>query len=183
MRRPPRPDDALRETTLARREVFAGRVLRLCVDTVRLPGGGVAEREVVGHPGAVAILPLLDGGRSAMLVRQYRHAVGDVLLEVPAGKLDRGEAPEAAAARELAEETGLTTDRLRPVGSGFASPGFSDEEIRLFVAEECRRGAAHPDADENLEAVEVEREDARRLLAEGGLRDLKTIALLALWLR
>ena len=124
-----RPDFELLES----RTVFEGRVLGLEVDRVRLQNGRVSELEVVRHPGAVAIAPVTADG-DLLLVRQFRFATRDWLLEVPAGKLDPGEEPDAAAARELEEETGYRAGRLEPLGWVWTTPGFSNEVIHLYLA-------------------------------------------------
>jgi len=115
--------------------VFAGQVLRLVVDRVRLPAGSISTREVVCHPGAVAIVPFVTD-RKIVLVKQYRHAVGKLLWEIPAGKLERTEKPLNCAQRELFEETGYQARRWTKILSFYTSPGFTDEQITLFVARE-----------------------------------------------
>lgn len=117
---------------LARETAYEGSFLRLLKEEVRLPNGRVAAMEVVRHPGSAAVVPLLPGGEVALL-RQYRWAVGRWLLEVPAGKLDAGEEPEACARRELAEETGLAAGELIDLGRIWPSPGFTDEAIQLYL--------------------------------------------------
>jgi ADP-ribose pyrophosphatase len=113
--------------------IYDGRIVKLSLDTVRLPGGQVAELELIRHPGAAAVVPVDVEGR-VLLVRQYRYASGGFLLEVPAGKLDRGEDPEACAIRETEEETGHRPGRLIPMGWLWTTPGFTDEKIWLFAA-------------------------------------------------
>ena len=165
--------------TLERREIFAGNILRLYLDRVRLPDGREAEREVVEHRGAVGMVALEEGG-DVYLVRQYRHATGKDLLEIPAGKLDEGEGPLACARRELAEEIGLdggTWDRL---ASFYTTPGFSDEVLHLYLARELRPAEAAPDEDEFLEVVRLPLTEALAMVSAGGIEDAKTIAGLAL---
>jgi len=159
---------------------FEGRILRLHVDRVRLPDGRPGQREVVDHPGAVAVLPVTASGE-LVLVWQYRQAAGEPLLEIPAGKLDPGEAPEACARRELLEETGFRAGRLERLGTFLPSPGFSGEWLHLYVATELEAGAARPDADEVLVVVRATPAQARRLIAQGHVRDLKTFAALHAW--
>lgn len=175
-RRPDRGDNASpREEKISGERVYAGRVLSLEVDRVRLAGGGEAVREVVRHPGAAVVVPVLDDGRVVM-VRQFRYAAGETLLELPAGKRDGGEDPAACAARELAEETGLQAARLDYLTGFFTAPGFTDEFIHCFLA--CGLtpavGAVR-DADEELELLAVTIDEARRLIASGEIRDAKTI--------
>lgn len=163
--------------------MYTGRVLSLEVDRVGLAGGGEAVREVVRHPGAAVVVPVLDDGR-VLLVRQFRYAAGETLLELPAGKRDGGEDPAACAARELAEETGLAATSLQRVTGFFTAPGFTDEFIQCFVARGLTPAAgAVKDADEELELLPVTLEEARRLIACGEIRDAKTIVGLLLCAR
>jgi len=138
---------------LATRDVYRGRIVHLALERVRLPNDHVVELEVVHHRGAAAVVPLLDDGRVA-LVRQYRHAASGWLLEVPAGTLAAGEAPEACAAREIAEETGYRAQRLEPLGWVWTTPGFTDERIWLYLATGLEPGGQTLDDDEVL-AVEL----------------------------
>ncbi len=116
-----------------RRGIYKGRVVDLSVERVRLPNGNVCELELIRHPGAAAVVPVDDSG-DVLLVRQYRHATGGYVLEVPAGKLDPGEAPETCALREVEEETGHRARDLAPLGWIFTTPGFTDEKIWLYLA-------------------------------------------------
>lgn len=150
---------------LASESIFRGRVFEVVRERIRLKSGLEQELAIVRHPGAVGVLPLWDDG-TVTLVRQYRHAVGRELLEIPAGRLEPGEAPEAAALRELEEETGLRAGQLRPLGSFFPAPGFCSEELHLFVATglvtvEGPRRAADPD--EEITSVRVSLGDAAQL--------------------
>ncbi len=167
------------ERRLSGQRAFAGRLLVLEVDEVELPDGGTAVREVIRHPGAAVILPLADDGHVVM-VRQYRYAIADHLLELPAGKLDPGEAPAAAARRELAEEVGLAARELVPLGSFFTAPGFSDELIHAFLARDLVPVAACPDADEFLVPEWLSPTELQDLVRGGRIRDAKTLAALAL---
>jgi ADP-ribose pyrophosphatase len=158
--------------------VFDGRLLHVFEDTVRLPAGREARREVVEHIGAVAVVPTDDDGR-VVLVRQWRHAVGRALWELPAGTRETDEAPAATATRELLEETGYEASRWGDLGHGPVSPGYSSEEIWFFAAAGLTAGTSSPDADELLD---VGLFDATELadLARRGELDLKTLAGLAL---
>ncbi|MHB8717997.1 MAG: NUDIX domain-containing protein [Candidatus Dormibacteria bacterium] len=171
-------DDDLREEPVDRRTVFDGRLLHVYADTVRLPDGRTASREIVGHRGAVAIVAT-DGAGRVVLVRQWRHAVGRALWEVPAGTREAGETPEVTARRELTEETGMVASRWRELGHGPVSPGYSAEEIWFFAAEGLTEGAAATDEDENLEVGAFTSAQLLELHAGGDL-DLKTLA--AFWL-
>lgn len=141
---------------LSRRQIFKGRVVDLSVDQVRMPNGKSTELEVIRHPGAAAMVPLTDSGE-VLLVRQYRYATGGWLVEVPAGKLDEGEAPEICAARELEEEVGMKPAELLPLGWIWTTPGFTDERIWLYL---CR--GLSP-AQQNLEDDEVLTVESRSL--------------------
>lgn len=117
--------------------VYAGRLLAVRVETVEQDDGRLSRREIVSHPGSVGVLPLTTDGR-VVLVRQYRPAIGDCLLEIPAGLIDANEEPEIAARRELLEETGCEARRCDLIGTFWLSPGYSTEACHLFVAAECR---------------------------------------------
>lgn len=163
------------EERLASERVFTGRVLSLEVDRVRLPGGGEAVREVVRHPGAAVIVPILGDGR-VVLVRQFRYAAGETLLELPAGKREADEDPAACAARELAEETGLRAARLDYLIGYYTAPGFTDEFLHCFVASGLTPAAgAVRDADEHCELVPLPLDEALCRIAAGEIRDAKTI--------
>ena len=174
--------DELRERRIGGERIYDGKILTLDRDRVRLPDGSESVREVVRHPGAVVMLPVHQDG-SVALVRQHRYPTGEVLLELPAGKLDvPGEPPEECARRELAEETGLAAGRLEPLGSFFTSPGFCDEILYAYLATDlCAAGEeTTPDSDEHLAPETVRGADLRRLVADGTIRDAKTLATLLL---
>ena len=162
------------EKTLETRELFRGRILRLEVDRVELEDGSVSSREVVRHPGGAAILPL-DADGQVTLVRQFRYAFGQELLEIPAGKLEPGEDPKTAAIRELEEECGLVAGAVTDLGCIYPSVGYDDEIIHLYLARDRRSTEARPDAGE---FVSLERYPLSTLadMAESGvLRDAKTV--------
>jgi len=167
------------ETILATRRIYDGRVVSLRVDDVRTPGGLETRREIVEHHGAVALIPIDDAGR-VLLVRQYRHAAGRVMIEVPAGTLEPGEDPAACAARELLEETGCTAARFDRIGGIHVSPGFCTEYIHLFRATGLVRGEARPEADEDIEIEAVPWDEAVRRVRDGEIQDAKTVAALLL---
>lgn len=165
------------EETVSRAEIFTGALLSVRRETVRREDGRLAVREIVGHAPAVAVLPLDDVGR-ALLVRQYRKPLEQVLWEVPAGKMEPGEAPEECARRELAEEAGVAAERLTYVGRIATTPGFSDEVIHLFRAEGLKgAGDVAADPDEALEVVPVPWPEVMRMAAEGELWDAKSLCL------
>ncbi|MCX7622241.1 MAG: NUDIX hydrolase [Thermomicrobium sp.] len=169
----------MEERLLSRKVVFSGRLLNVYLDEVLLPNGARRVREVVHHPGAVAVLPILDDGR-VVLVEQYRHAVGRTLLEVPAGTLEPGEMAESCAARELEEETGYRAGQLRELLRFLVSPGWTDEELVVFVAEQLESRAARPAEDERLTVRVLEPEEVVAAVRGGAIRDAKSlIAVLA----
>ena len=157
--------------------VFRGRVVALSIDTVRLPNGNTCDLEIVRHPGAAAVVPV-DADGSVILVRQYRHAAGGWLLEVPAGKLDGGEPPQACAVREVEEETGYRAGRLTPLGWIFTTPGFTDERIWLYLATELEPTRASPQPDEALEVERRPLAEAVELALSGEIRDAKSVCAL-----
>jgi ADP-ribose pyrophosphatase len=154
-------------------------VVRLYVDRVRLPDGREAEREVVLHWGAVGMVPVDAEGR-VILVRQYRHAPGEMLLEIPAGKLSPGEEPLRCAERELLEEVGCRAGEWVKLASFYTSPGFSDEMLHLYMALDLQEGEASPEEDEFLEVVRMPLDQALGLVEKGEVKDSKTVAGLAL---
>jgi ADP-ribose diphosphatase len=157
-----------------RKEIYRGRVVNLAIDEVTLPNGALAHLEVMEHPGAAAVVPLFEDGTVAIL-RQYRHAVGGWLWEVPAGKLDKpGEEPLECAQRELAEEAGLKASRWQKLGSIYTTPGFCNEIIHLYLARDL---SVVPSAHEPDEVIEVHRmtlEAALAMIPTEELRDTKT---------
>ena len=155
--------------------IYAGKLLTLRRDQVRLENGREATREVVVHPGAVAIVPVLPDGR-VIMVRQYRHAAGRALLEIPAGTLDQlGEAVEAAAIRELREETGYSAAHLALLVAFYTAPGFCTERITLFLATGLTRGDQSLMDDEAITLEEVALTDIPVLIARGEIADAMTL--------
>ncbi len=168
-----------RDETLERKTIFEGKVVRLYLDRVRLPDGKEAEREVVLHRGAVGMVAL-DHEGGVFLVRQYRHATGEHLVEIPAGKLDADEDPMECARRELMEEIGCAARSWHRLASFYTSPGFSDEVLHLYLARGLVQGDASPDEDEFLEVMRVSLHEALSMVARGEIKDSKTVAGLAL---
>jgi len=163
------------------RNVFKGRVLNLNLEQVRLPNGRVAELEIAHHPGGAAVVAVDAGGRVCLL-RQFRHAAGGWLTELPAGKLDGGEPPLECARRELAEEAGVSAGRWEKLGEFFSSPGVLTEVIHLFLAQDLQPADASPEEHEVLEASWVPLQEAMDLAASGRLQDAKSVIGL-LWAR
>jgi ADP-ribose pyrophosphatase len=147
--------------------------VRVSTERVTLPNGNSVELDIVHHPGAAAVVPFVSE-REVLLIRQYRHAAGGTLFEVPAGKLDPGEPPAACAARELEEEAGCRAGRLVELGWIWTTPGFTDERIFLFAAFDLEPVPHRHDPDEVIEPVRVDLEEALRLVWRGELNDAKS---------
>jgi len=169
------------EKKLSSELIYDGRILRLHVDTVELPNGKRALREVADHPGGVAIVAL-DRDDNVLTVKQYRYAFSRVMEEIPAGKLERGEDPRAAALRELKEETGATPERFTELGEIIVSPGAYGEVLHLYLAEGLTPGKASPDEDEFLEPKRTPFAEMVRRVLDGELTDAKTVVgVLKVW--
>jgi ADP-ribose pyrophosphatase len=165
------------------RTIYKGKVVTLNIDTVALPNGVTVDLEIVRHPGAAAVVPLKDDG-TVVLIRQFRHAAGGFIYEIPAGKLHPGEDPLACASRELEEEIGWKASSFELLASIFTAPGFTDEVIRVYQATGLARGRQQLDRDEVLEIVEMPLPEAIRKIDDGTIRDAKTIVgLQAVYLR
>jgi ADP-ribose pyrophosphatase len=156
------------------RQIFKGRVVTLDIDTVTLPNGKTIELEMIHHPGASAVVPITDRG-TVILIRQYRHAAGGYIYEIPAGKLHPGEDPKVCAARELEEEIGYTATSLELLTSILTTPGFTDEVIHIYKGTGLRPGTQNLDHDEVIEIIELPLEKAVAQIQDGTIRDGKTI--------
>lgn len=174
----PTATEHLRETRTSRRDIYTGRLLTFYEDDVVLADGTRAQREVVAHPGAVAIVPI-DGEGRVILVRQWRHAVGRALWELPAGTRDKDEDPARTAERELAEETGMRALRIAPLAAAPLTPGYSTEVMHFFVATGLTQGPTDRDADERMDVGRFDRDGIATLVRLGEV-DVKTIAGLGL---
>lgn len=159
---------------LESRDVFRGRVLQVRVDQVRLRNGRVSELEIVRHPGAVAVVPVTSDDR-VLLLRQYRYATAQWVLEVPAGKLDPGEDPEACARRELEEETGFRAGVIEDLGWVWTTPGFTDEKIWLFLARALEPSRQDLQADEVLTVEPLPFAEAVERALTGAIQDAKSV--------
>ncbi len=154
---------------------FNGGMIQLYLDEVRLPNGHNSHREVVRHPGASAVI-VTDSKGYVVLEKQYRYPVNEVLWEIPAGKLDNGEDPLKCAKRELKEETGFVAGEWKRLGYIYTTPGFSDEKIYLFFANELKKGNANPDEDEFVEIKLFSKDEVECMIMENEIVDSKTIA-------
>ncbi|KOY82873.1 NUDIX hydrolase [Lysinibacillus macroides] len=170
------------EKTIKTTPIYDGRMIKLQIDDVTLPNGQMAKREIIKHPGAVAIIAVTDEGK-LVLVEQYRKALERSIIEIPAGKLEPGEEPVVTAYRELEEETGYGARSLMFLQAFATSPGFADEVIYLFVAKGLYKidQKADLDEDEFVELLEVSLEDAQQMIVEQRIYDAKT-AFAVLWL-
>ncbi|UPT74122.1 MAG: NUDIX hydrolase [Elusimicrobiota bacterium] len=167
-------DAGLIETFVRKKRIWRGRAVNFDVDTVRLPDGKLATREFMNHPGAVGVVPFLDKD-TIVMVRQYRHPVGEVTLELPAGKLDKGENKLSCVRRELAEETGYTAKTIKPLLNYWPTPAFADEVLYLYTAAGLTPGKVHADDDEFIEAVAVPFKKALAMALDGRIMDSKTV--------
>lgn len=169
------------EKTISSERLYEGKIINLKVDDVSLPNGKTSKRELIEHPGAVAIVAITPENKIIM-VEQYRKALERSIIEVPAGKLEKGEAPETTAMRELEEETGYTADSLELIQSFSTSPGFANEVIHLFFAHGLKKSmsGAVLDDDEFVELMEVSIEEAEQMMKDNRIFDAKT-AFAVLW--
>jgi ADP-ribose pyrophosphatase len=161
---------------------WTGRLLTVDLDQVRTPNGTELELEIVRHPGAAAVVPLLSDADAAdptvLLIRQYRYAAGGMVWEIPAGVLEPGEEPIECARRELREETGAEAERIEHLTTIFTTPGFTDERIHLFLASGVRGGPASPNADELIELEPRPLSQALGMIRDGEIQDGKTVVAL-----
>lgn len=163
------------EKTVSSEKIFDGKVINLRVDTVELPGGALATRELIGHPGGVAVVPVDDDG-FVYLVRQYRKPYEEFVLEIPAGKRDRGEDVLIGAKRELSEETGLEAQNYIDLGKFYPTPGYVDEVIYIYLALGLKEGISHPDEDEFVEIEKIHIDKLCEMIMKNEIKDGKTIA-------
>jgi ADP-ribose pyrophosphatase len=167
------------EDRVESQEVYAGKLFQVYRDRVRLAGGQLTTREIVRHPGSVGIIPRAADGR-IVLVRQFRYVAGRELWEIPAGTLDKpGEDIPAAARRELAEEAGVTAERWTRLGTAYLMPGYCDERMTFFLAEDLSPTESHPELDESFKVNPFDLHDLQVLRESGELLDAKTLLGLA----
>ncbi len=163
------------ETVLASERIYEGRLINLRVDQIRTAAGVESVREIVEHPGAIALIALDEAGR-VLMVKQYRHAVRAVTLEIPAGILERGEEPAVAAQRELREETGYRAGQLRRLGGIHTTPGFSTEYIHFFLATQLTPDRLAMDEDEVIDLLRLPLAEAIDLIRAAQIDDGKTVS-------
>ncbi len=166
----------LEEKTTKINYIYRGKIINVRCDEAELPDGRPCKREMIEHPGGASVLCVHEG--KAALVRQFRYAYGEALLEIPAGKLERGEDPMLAAKRELEEETGLTAESLRHIFTLYPTPGYTNEKIYIYEAVNVKKGQQHLDEGEFLNVVYLPVEEAVRMVKEGEICDAKTIVAL-----
>lgn len=167
--------DHLFEKTVAKQKIFAGKVIELYLEQVELPNGEFSEREIIKHPGAVGIIPITEDNK-IVLVRQYRKPLERVIVEIPAGKLEKGEETLECAKRELEEETGYASEQWTYVTSFYTSPGFANELIHLYAAENLikKENPTTADEDEFIDVLEITLDEAIQLIKEQKIFDAKT---------
>jgi ADP-ribose pyrophosphatase len=167
--------DKFEEKTLSSQTIYEGKIISLRLEEVELPDGNRAKRELVQHPGAVALIPITNEGK-IILVKQYRKSLNRTLIEIPAGRIEVGEDPKITALRELEEETGYGAREVTYIQSFATSPGFADEIIHLYLAENLYEieNPAAGDEDEFIELLEATIDEAEQMVAAGDIYDAKT---------
>lgn len=161
------------EKKIDSKKIFDGKIVKLFVDTVELPNGQRAIREIVRHPGAVCVLPITDEGE-VIMVKQFRYPFSEVLLEIPAGKLEPGEDPYEAVKRELEEESGAVAGKIEHIGELYTTVAIFDEKIQVYLASELTFINSHPDEDEFLEVTKIPLDTLVDMVMNGEIKDAKT---------
>jgi len=164
----------IEEKTLKSERIYEGKIINLRVDTVELPDKKYSKREIVEHPGAVSILALTEN-KKIIFVKQFRKPVEEFMLEIPAGKIENNEEPENCAFRELREETGYIANKMNKVMKFYTTPGFSNELMYLYFAEELQKGIAASDEDEYIDTICLSVDEAMERIENGEIKDSKTI--------
>ncbi len=165
--------------TLNTRKIYQGRVFEVRQDTVLWPDGRQVHLDIVNHPPAVVILPVDETGH-IWFIRQYRHATGGLLLELPAGVIEAGESPEACAGREIREEIGMSAQQIEKIGEFYMAPGYSTEYLYIFIARQLQSDPLPGDVDEFIHVDRIPIKDAYDLADQGALPDAKSLAVLLL---
>ena len=165
----------IREKTIETNVLYEGRIINLHVDTVLCPNGNTASREFIRHPGGVGVVPVDEQGYVYM-VRQYRIPYDEILLEIPAGKLDKGEDTAIAAQRELREETGLRAEKIEFIGNFYPTVGVCDEDLRMYLATGLTQGEDDPDEDEFINVEKIHIDKLVDMIMNNEIKDGKTIA-------
>ncbi|MFB4163520.1 NUDIX hydrolase [Alteribacillus sp. JSM 102045] len=164
----------LTENTTHKKSIYQGRIVDLNIHDVELPNGKTSKREIINHPGAVALIAITEDDK-ILMVKQFRKALEKEIVEIPAGKLEKDEKPEETAARELEEETGYKTNQLNKVLSFYTSPGFADEIVHIFETDKLIKGDTSLDEDEFVEIMEVTLEEAEEMIETEEIHDAKTV--------
>ena len=167
-------DEKLIEKKIKSQVVFKGKIIKVYFDEILLPNDKKATREKVWHPGAVGVVPVNDKNE-VILIRQYRYPIEEVLIEIPAGKLDKNELPQKCAERELQEEVGATGGKLIHLTSFLTTPGFSNELLHLFIAVDFKKSKNNPDDDEFLQVIKVPLDKCISWIYDGTIKDAKSI--------
>ncbi|HIE44171.1 MAG TPA: NUDIX hydrolase [Candidatus Omnitrophica bacterium] len=170
------------EKTVTGKYIYKGKIINLRLDKVLLQNGKQTDREIVEHPGSVAILPVIEEDKF-LLIQQYRKSVEGVLIEIPAGRIEKGEELDECANRELIEETGYETDGFTKLASIYPAPGYCSEVIHLFVARNLKKSKSNPEDDEFIDIVIISEEEALNKIIKGEIQDSKTIIGILLYLR
>ncbi len=162
------------EKTISSETVYSGHVINVRVDTVEMPDGKTAFRDIAEHPGGVGVLALTEDNKIIM-VKQYRKPIEKAIYEIPAGKIDRGEAPLKCGIRELEEETGFKAEEFISLGYMYPSPGFTDEVTHIYLAKGLYKGTCNPDEDEYLDIEMFEIDEIRQMIMKNEINDAKTV--------
>ncbi|WNB93648.1 NUDIX hydrolase [Bacillus sp. NEB1478] len=167
--------DNLTEKTVSREQIYNGKIIDLFVEEVELPNKKIGKREIVKHPGAVAVLAVTDDGK-ILMVEQFRKPLEKTIVEIPAGKLEKGENPLECAKRELLEETGYSCEKIESIGSFYTSPGFADELIHLYFTDTLiHKGEQMTDEDEFVNVLEISIAEAKEMMKNQKIHDAKTV--------
>ena len=170
----------MEEKTLKNKRIYDGIIVKLDLDDVLCPNGVESKREVIRHPGGASVLCINDN--KVLLIKQFRYPYKEVIYEIPAGKLEKGEDPYNAAMREFEEETGRKTDKLEFLGVIYPTVGYTDEKIYLYLAKDYKTTETHFDKDEFVESIEVSLDEFKEMVKNGNIKDAKTICALTYYM-